>query len=513
MQRVMDEYLDVAGEDALAELRERAELENKELRVLDESPDGARELLLRPRCGGEPDRFSEVRIASAGNVDAGKSTLLAVLTHSMLDDGRGVARQRLLRHRHETDSGRTSSVGRNIIGFDERGRVVNAPVRGRLDWVDTCAAASKIVMVIDLAGHQEYYKTTATGLTGQAPDAVMLVVAGEDGVAAGMCKEHLGLALTLGVPVFMVVTKIDTCPEARLRENLKHARRLFRQPGVRLTLDPVDTDDDVRMAARGMAEPKPTSCPLFLVSSVTGEGVDRLRGFLDLLRPRRVYDPSGMPLVRVDQTYKVDGVGGIASGLVHEGAVSSGDHLLLGPDSLGRFRPVVIRSIERHRVSVGRVQAGDMATFALRRVAREDIHRGMVLAHPARNPRACWAFDARVTVLRHPTTIGLGSQMMLHGDSLQQTVGLDRFLDEGADYMRLADRRLVRLRFRKQPEFMREGDSFMLREDRARVVGVVVATDPDAPATDKTRRSKRKESRSARRARKLAAAGHRPPPK
>lgn len=52
-----------------------------------------------------------------GNVDAGKSTLLGVLTHGELDNGRGYARQRLFRHKHEMESGRTSSVGNDILGI------------------------------------------------------------------------------------------------------------------------------------------------------------------------------------------------------------------------------------------------------------------------------------------------------------------------------------------------------------------------------------------------------------
>ncbi len=56
------------------------------------------------------------RVAVVGNVDAGKSTLLGVLTHSELDNGRGHARQRLFRHKHEMESGRTSSVGNDILG-------------------------------------------------------------------------------------------------------------------------------------------------------------------------------------------------------------------------------------------------------------------------------------------------------------------------------------------------------------------------------------------------------------
>lgn len=66
-----------------------------------------------------------LRVAVVGNVDAGKSTLLGVLTHNELDNGRGHARQKLFRHKHEAESGRTSSVGNEILGFDSGGAVVN----------------------------------------------------------------------------------------------------------------------------------------------------------------------------------------------------------------------------------------------------------------------------------------------------------------------------------------------------------------------------------------------------
>lgn len=86
------------------------------------------ELLVRKRAEGED--FMEVRVAVVGNVDAGKSTLLGVLTHSELDNGRGLARQKLFRHKHEMESGRTSSVSNDILGFDSNGRVVNKPEHG-----------------------------------------------------------------------------------------------------------------------------------------------------------------------------------------------------------------------------------------------------------------------------------------------------------------------------------------------------------------------------------------------
>lgn len=98
--------------------------------------------------------FIEVRVAVVGNVDAGKSTFLGVLTHNSLDDGRGQARKKLFRHKHEFDTGRTSSVGNDILGFNSHGQIVNKPDphSGKLDWMEISQSASKIITFIDLAG-------------------------------------------------------------------------------------------------------------------------------------------------------------------------------------------------------------------------------------------------------------------------------------------------------------------------------------------------------------------------
>ena len=55
--------------------------------------------LVRGRQLGED--CIELRIAVVGNVDAGKSTMLGVLTHGALDDGRGKCRSKIFRHKHE----------------------------------------------------------------------------------------------------------------------------------------------------------------------------------------------------------------------------------------------------------------------------------------------------------------------------------------------------------------------------------------------------------------------------
>lgn len=61
--------------------------------------------------------------------------MLGVLVKGGLDDGRGKMRVNLFRHKHEIESGRTSSVGMEIMGFDTKGNPVSSTVPGRkLSW-------------------------------------------------------------------------------------------------------------------------------------------------------------------------------------------------------------------------------------------------------------------------------------------------------------------------------------------------------------------------------------------
>lgn len=164
-------------------------------------------LMIRRRPTDVDDTI-ETRIAVVGNVDAGKSTLLGVLVKGGLDDGRGKARVNLFRHKHEIESGRTSSVGMEIMGFDTKGDVVVSGVPGRkLSWEEIGRRSAKVISFTDLAGHERYLRTTVFGLLSSEPNYCLLMVAANNGLI-GMSKEHLGIALALNVPVMVVITKV-----------------------------------------------------------------------------------------------------------------------------------------------------------------------------------------------------------------------------------------------------------------------------------------------------------------
>uniref|UniRef100_A0A672FRE4 GTP-binding protein 1 n=1 Tax=Salarias fasciatus TaxID=181472 RepID=A0A672FRE4_SALFA len=437
------------------------------LRERTETAGKIQDYLIRRRVG-EQD-FLEVRVAVVGNVDAGKSTLLGVLTHGELDNGRGFARQKLFRHKHEMESGRTSSVGNDILGFDQEGQVVNKPDShgGGLDWTKICEKSSKVITFIDLAGHEKYLKTTVFGMTGHLPDFCMLMVGSNAGIV-GMTKEHLGLALALNVPVFVVVTKIDMCPANILQETLKLLQRLLKSPGCRKIPVLVQNKDDVIVTASNFSSER--MCPIFQISNVTGENMDLLKMFLNLLSSRTNFNNDEPAEFQIDDTYSVPGVGTVVSGTTLRGLIRLNDTLLLGPDPLGAFIPIAVKSIHRKRMPVREVRGGQTASFALKKIKRSSIRKGMVMVSPKLMPQATWEFEAEILVLHHPTTISPRYQAMVHCGSIRQTATI---LTMNRDCLRTGDKASVHFRFIKTPEYLHCEQKLVFREGRTKAVGTV----------------------------------------
>ena len=146
-----------------------------------------------------------------------------------------------------------------------------------------CENSSKVITFIDLAGHEKYLKTTVFGMMGHAPDFGIIIVVSNAGIL-GMNKEHLGLALALSFPVFVVVTKIDMCPPNVLQETLKLLVKILKSPGCRKVPVMVKSEDDVILSATNFVSER--LCPIFQVSNVTGENLPLLKMFLNLLSTR-----------------------------------------------------------------------------------------------------------------------------------------------------------------------------------------------------------------------------------
>lgn len=202
------------------------------------------------------------------------------------------------------------------------------------------------------------------------------MVAANNGLV-GMSKEHLGIALALNVPVMVVVTKIDICPPNILEETITQITKIMRSPGARKVPTFIKNREQCINTATQFVSHR--ICPVFQVSNVTGENLDLVRTFLNILPHHGRYNTDAPFEFHVNDTFSVPYIGTVVSGIVKSGVIHEGDNVLIGPDPLGQFTPTAIRSIQRKRIGVPAAVAGQSASFALKKVKRKDVRKGMVV--------------------------------------------------------------------------------------------------------------------------------------
>ncbi|GMH38330.1 hypothetical protein BSKO_06214 [Bryopsis sp. KO-2023] len=352
----------------------------------------------------------DLRIAVAGTIDSGKSTLIAVLTHGsggrpLLDNGLGSARTNVLKHKHEIESGRTSSINEELLGYDEEGRVLNYAGVSAFTPAEIGTAASRQIHFIDMGGHEKYLKTAFYGLTSMLPDYVVLCISTVSGIGK-VTREHLAVALALDIPVAVVFTKIDVASPAQVQNVQSKLTELIRGADVALmkrvgvewteeqsVIEVVATETDAERFADIISGTRqqagdvfehyvPLSIPIFPVSNFTGSGLHLLHAFLRGLQPMPIQradsfsqslsdegstelESDGLSHFAVDHTFELESVGMVVSGTAVDGSITIGQELNLGPDNDGKFTPVLIESIQRCQVPVKMVKAGQTATLAI----------------------------------------------------------------------------------------------------------------------------------------------------
>ena len=320
-----------------------------------------------------------VTLGTAGHIDHGKTALVKLLTGCDTD-----------RLKEEKERGMSID-----LGF--------AP----------CKIGDLEVGIVDVPGHENFIKTMVAGATGM--DAVLLVVAADDGVMP-QTREHLEILTLLGMQRgFVALTKIDRVDEEH-RELVLEMTRDF---------------------LRGTFLEEALICP---ISSITGEGFDgfyaTLCNLLESVQPRRL---DGVFRLPVDRAFSARGFGTVVAGVPVCGSAKVDDEVVLLPHGLqGR-----IRQIEVYGRASDLVKAGQCAAINMRHWDAGQIHRGEVLTLPGYFEPHEW-YLARLRLLPEAKLVlKSGTRLKLHTGTAEALVTI--YLLEH-DPMAAGDEALVQFR-------------------------------------------------------------------
>ncbi len=425
--------------------------------------------------------YIDIKVAIAGSVDCGKSTLLSVLINGKPDDGRGSARLNVFNYAHEVTTGRTSSIGHQILGYDNQGNSTNQHGTRNLPWPDIVKKSTKVISFFDLAGHEKYLKTTIFGLSSSQPDLCMIMVGANRGILR-MTREHIFLCKTLHIPFCIVITKIDMVQDRLnvLQETLDSINKIIKSPGLRRIPIKVKNNEDVIRCVMNIHTE--TIVPIFLVSNVNLDGIPSLHKFLNLT-PQRIIPNNTSDNVEyyIDSSWNVQGVGTVLGGYLTSGKIKVGDKLFFGPHN-NAYTQITVRSIHCKRVPVQQISNSCYVCIGVKGIAKQDVKKGTVVISNKKQQILCEKIHAQIEVLRsHSTNIKTGYQPLMHALTLRTSVVIEQIISkcssrsehDNDSVLRTGDSAEVILKLWVGKQFIKPGTRILLSEGRTKVIGEV----------------------------------------
>ncbi|KAK1834810.1 hypothetical protein QBC39DRAFT_342906 [Podospora conica] len=266
-----------------------------------------------------PLTTDQLRVTVTGPTTSGKSTLLGTLSTGTLDNARGSSRLSLLKHLHEINSGQTSSVAQELVGYREN-KVVNYAFNGVESWHDIhgFTETGRLVHLLDSAGHMKFRRTILRGIFGWAPHWTALCMAadgaettltvgtnspgpgsaGPAGEGADWPFAHLDLCLKLQLPLVIVITKLDVATKTALVKTMNRVLSGIKGQGripMILKNGPAGPNDFTQVSQHDHDEAKKITdamaakgdllaiVPIVLTSAVDGKGIGLLHALLQSL--------------------------------------------------------------------------------------------------------------------------------------------------------------------------------------------------------------------------------------
>jgi len=383
-----------------------------------------------------------VNVGTIGHIDHGKTTLTAAITKVLAMRG-----------------------GADYRPFDSIDNAPEEKARGI-----TIAIAhveyeteNRHYAHVDCPGHVDYIKNMITGAAQM--DGAILVVAAPDGPMP-QTREHVLLARQVEVPAMVVfMNKVDMMDDPELLElvelELRELLSSYNFPGDDIPI--------VMGSARNALESESTDpdAPEYAC-------IWELMRVVDEYIPTPVREMDKPFLMPIEDVFSIKGRGTVVTGRVDRGTIRPMEDVeIIG---VRETRKTVCTGVEMFRKLLDEGIAGDNVGCLLRGIDREDVARGMVLAHPG-SIKPHTTFDGEVYVLRRDeggrhTPFFKGYRPQFYVQTMDVTGSVE--LPEGVEMVMPGDNVNLKVEL-IVPVALEAGSRFAIREG-GRTVGSGVIT-------------------------------------
>ncbi|PVV04713.1 hypothetical protein BB560_000777 [Smittium megazygosporum] len=281
--------------------------------------------------------ISEIRLAMLGEHKSGKSTLLGCLAHNIQDDSKGRARLTVLQHRHELNSGTSSSISMHRIKLSTRYGLSSGSenandsdlltsklsdsaldsqkfdpdsVKSKKPQIEDdfgsvfsfskenpsfneLSIGSKYITFVDTCGHQKFHKVTTRGLFSRTLDYLMLFISAENKYIPASTYQYLIYSALFGKPLLIAITKMDVVKISSFNKLIRAIVSLLKMAFPKTgqsVVNTLDTSNNISYESLcSMANDfmEQSLIVIFLCSSTSSPGsLAVLKDFLFLLKPK-----------------------------------------------------------------------------------------------------------------------------------------------------------------------------------------------------------------------------------
>ena len=354
----------------------------------------------------------EITIGVLGEEGTGKSTLIGVLTNGKLDNGKGLARTNVFRHKHEILCGKTSSFSHQILGFDEKGELTNYGDLYQPSLSQIVSKSTKIINFYDMAGSSKTFnRTTISTLSNEYLDYLLFVISAIDPITK-VTENLLRFIYNVDLPVITIINKIDLISDEDLKKVVKQYKETIRKLNIELNKQKIPivmkNNDDVALFSSNMDEKE--ILLTFLLSNLKWEGgLTLFKNFLGVLpnlnktsdkQKKKELELETMEFDIHETIYRENYV--ILVGIVSSGKLRIKSKCFLGPDINGNFKMVEICNIHCKKVNVAYSYKGQYCSVSIKSIGdintltRDNVKKGMSLLDIRNTPIASRLFEIEI---------------------------------------------------------------------------------------------------------------------